>query len=141
MSIWTRISDIIGRKKTLITADIIFLAFSLGCAVSQTMNDLYEFGGPISFPSWDHTLTHLQDHLSSIPRCRWSGSIHSHHTLHIRDSAKNQTPNIWWDASNDHLSCLINRANCWGCASTKLGVAMGFLHQVSSLPEAPLETC
>ncbi|KAF5855224.1 hypothetical protein ETB97_009653 [Aspergillus alliaceus] len=40
MSIWTRISDIIGRKKTLIAANLIFLAFSLGCGLSRSVNTL-----------------------------------------------------------------------------------------------------
>ncbi|KAF7592530.1 hypothetical protein BBP40_012754 [Aspergillus hancockii] len=30
MSIWTKVSNIIGRKKTLIAAEVLFLAFSLG---------------------------------------------------------------------------------------------------------------
>ncbi|OGM45366.1 MFS multidrug transporter [Aspergillus bombycis] len=40
MSIWTRVSDIIGRKKTLLAADVTFLAFSLGCGLSPSVNTL-----------------------------------------------------------------------------------------------------
>ncbi|KAB8264745.1 major facilitator superfamily domain-containing protein [Aspergillus pseudonomiae] len=40
MSIWTRVSDIIGRKKTLLAAKVIFLAFSLGCGLSPSVNTL-----------------------------------------------------------------------------------------------------
>ncbi|KAE8344924.1 hypothetical protein BDV24DRAFT_171410 [Aspergillus arachidicola] len=40
MSIWTRVSDIIGRKKTLLAAEVTFLAFSLGCGLSPSVNTL-----------------------------------------------------------------------------------------------------
>ncbi|KAE8155111.1 MFS multidrug transporter [Aspergillus avenaceus] len=40
MSIWTKISNIIGRKKTLIAANVMFLAFSLGCGLSKSINTL-----------------------------------------------------------------------------------------------------
>ncbi|KAE8353172.1 major facilitator superfamily domain-containing protein [Aspergillus coremiiformis] len=40
MSIWTRVSDIIGRKKVLIAALVTFVAFSLGCGLSRSVNTL-----------------------------------------------------------------------------------------------------
>ncbi|GMF74536.1 unnamed protein product [Aspergillus oryzae var. brunneus] len=40
MSIWTRVSDIIGRKKTLLAAEVTFLAFSFGCGLSPSVNTL-----------------------------------------------------------------------------------------------------
>ncbi|KAJ6022867.1 uncharacterized protein N7446_013220 [Penicillium canescens] len=43
MPIWTKISNIIGRKRTFVAALVVFLAFSLGCGVSQKMNHLIIF--------------------------------------------------------------------------------------------------
>lgn len=40
MAIWTKASDIIGRKQTTIAALIILLAFSIGCGCAQTVNQL-----------------------------------------------------------------------------------------------------
>ncbi|KAJ5462283.1 hypothetical protein N7530_010488 [Penicillium desertorum] len=40
MSTWTKLSNIIGRKKAIIAANVVFLAFSLGCGLSQMMNQL-----------------------------------------------------------------------------------------------------
>lgn len=40
MPIWTKISNIIGRKRTFVAALVVFLAFSLGCGLSQKMNHL-----------------------------------------------------------------------------------------------------
>ncbi|KAE8382490.1 major facilitator superfamily domain-containing protein [Aspergillus bertholletiae] len=40
MSLWTKVSDIIGRKKTLLAAQATFLAFSLGCGLSPSVNTL-----------------------------------------------------------------------------------------------------
>jgi hypothetical protein len=42
MAIWTKASDIIGRKQTTIAALVILLAFSIGCGCAQTVNQLYE---------------------------------------------------------------------------------------------------
>jgi MFS family permease len=41
MAIWTKVSDIIGRKQTTIAALVILLAFSIGCGCAQTVNQLY----------------------------------------------------------------------------------------------------
>ncbi|KAJ5773265.1 hypothetical protein N7457_008161 [Penicillium paradoxum] len=43
MAIWTKISDIIGRKQTIITALVILLGFSIGCGCSQTVDQLIIF--------------------------------------------------------------------------------------------------
>lgn len=40
MAIWTKVSDIVGRKQTTITALVILLAFSFGCGFAQTVNQL-----------------------------------------------------------------------------------------------------
>lgn len=40
MAIWTKISDIIGRKQTTIASLIILLAFSIGCGCAQTVDQL-----------------------------------------------------------------------------------------------------
>ncbi|KAL5358230.1 major facilitator superfamily domain-containing protein [Aspergillus floccosus] len=40
MSVWTKVGNIIGRKKTFIAADLMFLLFSLGCGLSQTADQL-----------------------------------------------------------------------------------------------------
>ncbi|CAG8890497.1 unnamed protein product [Penicillium egyptiacum] len=40
MSTWTKLSNIVGRKKAIIASNAVFLAFSLGCGLSQTMNEL-----------------------------------------------------------------------------------------------------
>ncbi|KAJ5936323.1 major facilitator superfamily domain-containing protein [Penicillium verhagenii] len=40
MSQWTKLSNIAGRKKTLVAANIIFLAFSLGCGLARNMDQL-----------------------------------------------------------------------------------------------------
>jgi MFS family permease len=40
MSVWTKVGDIIGRKKTILAADVMFLLFSLGCGLSQTADQL-----------------------------------------------------------------------------------------------------
>ncbi|KAJ5936551.1 hypothetical protein N7466_003001 [Penicillium verhagenii] len=40
MSQWTKLSNIAGRKRTIIAANIIFLAFSLGCGLARNMNQL-----------------------------------------------------------------------------------------------------
>ncbi|KAJ5683611.1 hypothetical protein N7462_006776 [Penicillium macrosclerotiorum] len=40
MAIWTKASDIIGRKQTTIAALFILLAFSIGCGCAQTVNQL-----------------------------------------------------------------------------------------------------
>jgi len=40
MAIWTKVSDIIGRKQTAITALVILLGFSIGCGCAQTVNQL-----------------------------------------------------------------------------------------------------
>ncbi|KAJ5612404.1 hypothetical protein N7510_005598 [Penicillium lagena] len=40
MAIWTKVSDIIGRKYATIAALVILLAFSLGCGCAQTVNQL-----------------------------------------------------------------------------------------------------
>lgn len=41
MAIWTKVSDIVGRKQTTIAALVILLAFSIGCGCAQTVNQLY----------------------------------------------------------------------------------------------------
>ena len=38
--IWAKISDIFGRKQATLATTFIFVAFSTGCAVSQTMTQL-----------------------------------------------------------------------------------------------------
>ncbi|KAJ5112256.1 major facilitator superfamily domain-containing protein [Penicillium argentinense] len=43
MAQWTKISNIIGRKRAVIAADLAFLAFSLGCGLAQNMNQLIIF--------------------------------------------------------------------------------------------------
>ncbi|KAJ5956122.1 hypothetical protein N7501_010401 [Penicillium viridicatum] len=43
MAIWTKVSDIVGRKQTTITALVILLAFSFGCGFAQTVNQLIIF--------------------------------------------------------------------------------------------------
>ncbi|CAG7971391.1 unnamed protein product [Penicillium salamii] len=43
MAIWTKVSDIVGRKSTTITALVILLAFSIGCGCAQTVNQLIIF--------------------------------------------------------------------------------------------------
>ncbi|EPS30513.1 hypothetical protein POX_b02482 [Penicillium oxalicum] len=43
MAIWTKASDIIGRKHTTIAALVILLAFSIGCGCAQTVNQLIVF--------------------------------------------------------------------------------------------------
>lgn len=40
MAIWTKVSDIVGRKQTTIAALVILLAFSFGCGFAQTVNQL-----------------------------------------------------------------------------------------------------
>lgn len=40
MAIWTKISDIVGRKQTTIAALVILLAFSFGCGFAQTVDQL-----------------------------------------------------------------------------------------------------
>ncbi|KAJ5569772.1 uncharacterized protein N7459_009202 [Penicillium hispanicum] len=43
MAIWTKTSDIIGRKQSTIAALVILLAFSIGCGCAQTVNQLIIF--------------------------------------------------------------------------------------------------
>ncbi|KAJ5708741.1 major facilitator superfamily domain-containing protein [Penicillium malachiteum] len=43
MTTWAKISDMIGRKRTIIASNIIFLVFSLGCGLSQTGNQIVIF--------------------------------------------------------------------------------------------------
>ncbi|KAJ5189307.1 Major facilitator superfamily domain general substrate transporter [Penicillium cf. griseofulvum] len=43
MAIWTKISDIVGRKQTTIASLVILLAFSIGCGCSHTVNQLIIF--------------------------------------------------------------------------------------------------
>ena len=43
--IWARLSDVFGRKVTLIACVILFAIGSLACAVSQTMTQLIVFRG------------------------------------------------------------------------------------------------
>ncbi|KAJ5771033.1 uncharacterized protein N7511_003084 [Penicillium nucicola] len=43
MPLWTKISNIIGRKRAILASMVIFLAFSLGCALSKEMNHLIIF--------------------------------------------------------------------------------------------------
>ncbi|KAJ5644614.1 hypothetical protein N7507_010625 [Penicillium longicatenatum] len=43
MAIWTKISDIIGRKLATIASLLILLAFSIGCGCAQTVNQLIVF--------------------------------------------------------------------------------------------------
>ncbi|KAJ5540177.1 hypothetical protein N7513_008509 [Penicillium frequentans] len=43
MAIWTKISDIIGRKLATIASLFILLAFSIGCGCAQTVNQLIVF--------------------------------------------------------------------------------------------------
>ncbi|KAJ5218170.1 uncharacterized protein N7498_000269 [Penicillium cinerascens] len=43
MSIWTKVSDIVGRKLTTIATLVILLAFSIGCGCAQTVNQLIIF--------------------------------------------------------------------------------------------------
>ncbi|KAJ5884936.1 hypothetical protein N7495_009446 [Penicillium taxi] len=43
MALWTKISDIIGRKQTTIAALVILLAFSIGCGCAKTVNQLIIF--------------------------------------------------------------------------------------------------
>ncbi|KAJ6188408.1 hypothetical protein N7519_003316 [Penicillium mononematosum] len=43
MAIWTKISDIVGRKQTTIAALVILLAFSFGCGFAQTVDQLIIF--------------------------------------------------------------------------------------------------
>lgn len=38
--LFTRISDIVGRRKAFASAYVIFFAFSIGCGFAQTMNQL-----------------------------------------------------------------------------------------------------
>ncbi|KAJ5761050.1 hypothetical protein N7520_008206 [Penicillium odoratum] len=40
MAIWTKLSDIVGRKQTTIASLFILLAFSIGCGCAQTVNQL-----------------------------------------------------------------------------------------------------
>ncbi|KAJ5117246.1 hypothetical protein N7448_004185 [Penicillium atrosanguineum] len=40
MAIWTKVSDIIGRKHTTLAALVILLGFSIGCGCAQTVNQL-----------------------------------------------------------------------------------------------------
>ncbi|KAJ6011889.1 hypothetical protein N7522_002244 [Penicillium canescens] len=40
MAIWTKVSDIIGRKHTTIASLVILLAFSIGCGCAHTINQL-----------------------------------------------------------------------------------------------------
>lgn len=40
MAIWTKISDIIGRKLATLASLFILLAFSIGCGCAQTVNQL-----------------------------------------------------------------------------------------------------
>lgn len=39
-SVFARVSDIIGRKNAFVAANVIFLAFSLGCGFSQNLSQL-----------------------------------------------------------------------------------------------------
>ncbi|KAJ5437881.1 uncharacterized protein N7458_008879 [Penicillium daleae] len=64
MAIWTKASDIIGRKQTTIAALVILLAFSIGCGCAQTVDQLH----------W---------------RCR---CIRARNSLHIRDCPKTRLP-------------------------------------------------
>ncbi|KAJ5856379.1 uncharacterized protein N7529_010323 [Penicillium soppii] len=43
MAIWTKVSDIVGRKSTTIAALVILLGFSIGCGCAQTVNQLIIF--------------------------------------------------------------------------------------------------
>ncbi|KAJ6028210.1 hypothetical protein N7540_003786 [Penicillium herquei] len=43
MAIWTKASDIVGRKQTTIASLVILLAFSVGCGCAQTVNQLIIF--------------------------------------------------------------------------------------------------
>ncbi|KAJ5093122.1 hypothetical protein N7456_008983 [Penicillium angulare] len=43
MAIWTKVSDIIGRKITTLASLIILLGFSIGCGCAQTVNQLIVF--------------------------------------------------------------------------------------------------
>ncbi|KAJ5175069.1 uncharacterized protein N7482_000946 [Penicillium canariense] len=43
MAIWTKASDIVGRKHTTLAALVILLAFSIGCGCAQTVNQLIIF--------------------------------------------------------------------------------------------------
>lgn len=38
--LWTRISDLVGRKRTLNAAIFMFLIFSLACALAETIDQL-----------------------------------------------------------------------------------------------------
>ncbi|KAJ5383849.1 Major facilitator superfamily domain general substrate transporter [Penicillium concentricum] len=40
MAMWTKISDIVGRKQTTIASLVILLAFSIGCGCAHTVNQL-----------------------------------------------------------------------------------------------------
>ena len=40
MITWAKVSDILGRKQTIITNVFIFIAFSAGCGGSQTLDQL-----------------------------------------------------------------------------------------------------
>ena len=40
MAIWTKASDIIGRKHMTIASLVILLGFSIGCGCAQTVNQL-----------------------------------------------------------------------------------------------------
>lgn len=42
-SVFGRVSDIIGRKNAFVAANVIFLAFSLGCGFSQNLTQLIAF--------------------------------------------------------------------------------------------------
>ncbi|KAJ5550168.1 hypothetical protein N7535_001893 [Penicillium sp. DV-2018c] len=43
MAIWTKVSDIVGRKQSTLAALVILLAFSIGCGCAQTVNQLIIF--------------------------------------------------------------------------------------------------
>lgn len=40
MTIWTKVSDIVGRKLTTLASLVILLAFSIGCGCAQTVDQL-----------------------------------------------------------------------------------------------------
>lgn len=40
MAIWTKLSDIVGRKLTTLASLVILLAFSIGCGCAQTVDQL-----------------------------------------------------------------------------------------------------